>query len=69
MVVDYNIIIKVPPEGIASNSDEALFDDVIRLVMSSFEHLVMMSSHCVHLAVPSSDFYISLLLRTSHQLI
>ena len=34
----------------ASNSDDALFDDVIGLVMPSSQQSVMMSSHCVHLS-------------------
>ena len=41
---------KVPLDDSASNSDEALFDDIISLVMSSVEQFVMMSSHCVYLS-------------------
>ena len=41
---------KVPLVGNASNSNETLFDDIISLVMSSAQQLVMISSHYDHLS-------------------
>ena len=41
---------KSTTSGYASNSDDALFDDIISLVMSSAEQSVMMSFNCVHLS-------------------